>query len=152
MLICAFPAIQSLKLASSVSTTCDDLADDLNKLRLHSFSDEVDEQVSKLERALQKCNHGQGIGFSVGGVVLTKKILFIILVEIIAGLFFIVPLVFHNSALASSEADGATYLNGDTMCPGMSASQLAALDGVVQLANISCTYNVAVGPGGVTMA
>ena len=47
-------------LLGAVSTACDDLTEDLNKMRLERFSGEVDERVSMLERAFKGCNHGQG--------------------------------------------------------------------------------------------
>jgi hypothetical protein len=45
----------------------------------------------------QAVNHGQGIGFKVLGLVLTKKVLVIIFLEFLTGLLFVVPIVWSNS-------------------------------------------------------
>ena len=47
----------------------------------------------------------KGIGFRVGGLVLTKKILFILFIEAITGLAFIVPIVLSNSAFGRTAED-----------------------------------------------
>eukprot|EP01046_Picozoa_sp_COSAG06_P115502 COSAG06_NODE_62407_length_265_cov_0.620482_2_plen_58_part_01 len=57
-------------LLGAVSSSCDDLIEDLNKLRLESFDTETHLRVGQLETALKNVNHGQGVGFCVGGLVL----------------------------------------------------------------------------------
>eukprot|EP01043_Picozoa_sp_COSAG02_P072078 COSAG02_NODE_13434_length_1395_cov_7.465278_2_plen_64_part_00 len=55
----------------------------------------------------QAANHGQGVGFKVVGLVLTKKMLTIILLELIAGVLFIAPVMWSNSAMATAEDSGS---------------------------------------------
>ena len=103
------PATQCLVMLSAIGTSCDDFIEDLNNLRGATLS-EI-ERVSRprfevLEQYLKNVNHGQGIGFKIGGLVLTKKILFIAFAEMVGGLAILMPIILNNSVLADEDSRG----------------------------------------------
>ena len=95
-------------LLGAVSTSCDDLIEDLNIQRFEMFDDVTHARILKLEIALKNVNHGQGIGFKVGGLVLTKRILFILLAEVLTGLAFILPIMLSHSVLGEEKVATST--------------------------------------------
>jgi hypothetical protein len=69
-----FPLLIALDVASA-SSSCDSLMNELNDKRLEAMGLETDQKLQVLERALSLKNAGQGIGFSVHGVVVDRKML-----------------------------------------------------------------------------
>ena len=69
-----FPLLIALDVASA-SSSCDSLMNELNDKRLEAMGLETDQKLQVLERALSLKNAGQGIGFSVHGVVVDRKTL-----------------------------------------------------------------------------
>ena len=69
-----FPLLIALDVASA-SSNCDSLMNELNDKRLEAMDLETDQKLQVLERALSLKNAGQGIGFSVHGVVVDRKML-----------------------------------------------------------------------------
>ena len=136
-------AVQCTMLVAAVSTSCDDFAEDLNTLRLDNFDNDNDFRIFKLERALKNVNHGQGIGFKVGGLVLTKKILFIIFAETVAGLTFVLPIVLSHSALGRVDEDNTDVAMGDCV---LSEQQIAITKVAFGVASGNCSYaNMSIG-------
>jgi hypothetical protein len=134
------PAVQCTMLLGAVSTSCDDFMDDLNTLRGENFDDDTHARIFKLETFLRNVNHGQGIGFKVGGLVLTKKFLFIMFVEFLTGLLFIVPIMLsHGVAEEDSTNDSVSI--GDDAC-GLTPSEIAVIQSGMLMRNESCTYNL----------
>ena len=134
------PAVQCTMLLGAVSTSCDDFIEDLNTLRLKVFDNDTHTRVLKLEIALKNANHGQGIGFKVGGLVLTKKILFIMFVEMITGLAFVVPVVLSHSALGVEAGDGAARASDSSNGCALSPHQQNAVKGMLESYNNTCGY------------
>ena len=100
------PAVQCTMLLGAVSTSCDDFTEDLNTLRLENFDLQTDARIFMLERFLKNVNHNQGIGFRIGGLVLTKKILFILFAEFLTGLAIFIPIILRNSVLGHTAQVG----------------------------------------------
>ena len=69
-----FPLLIALDVASA-SSDCDSLVNELNEKRKEAMDIETDQKQQVLERALALENAGQGIGFSVHGVVVDRKTL-----------------------------------------------------------------------------
>jgi len=79
---------------ATVSTSRDDLKESLNDIRLaNPLSVEVDERVSILERCLTNVNRGQGIGFKVFDIVITRKMLTKIFLQIFGSVTFLAPII-----------------------------------------------------------
>ena len=144
-------------LLGAVSTACDDVTEDLNELRLQRFTNEVDERVGMLERAFRGINHGQGIGFKVMGLVLTKKVLGIIFFEFLCGLLFVVPIIWSNTAMGGVEDHSGSI--DSTSCAlshpqktftvdlGVPYDAQAAIAAALSVLNSSCVVNVTIGRG-----
>ena len=79
---------------ATVSTSRDDLKESLNDIRLaNPLSVEVDERVSILERCLTNVNRGQGIGFKVFDIVITRKMLTKIFLQIFGSVTFLATII-----------------------------------------------------------
>lgn len=146
------PAVQCLMVLGAVSTSCDDMVEDLNKLRLKMYTPEMDARLFMLERALQNMNHGQGIGFSIMGLVLTKKLIFLIFAEFIAGLAFVFPIILSSVA---AKFGGVDHTGSELSC-GLTEAQERLLEASLLAwyalgSNTSCAYNVTVGSSGATV-
>jgi hypothetical protein len=84
----------------------------------------------------------QGIGFKVGGMVLTKKLLFILFVELLAGLAFIVPIVMSQSHLGdAAEADeSGTDVEGSCiLSDGLTNATKGVSEGILFAGGANCT-------------
>lgn len=138
----AVPAVQCTMLLGAVSTSCDDFTEDLNTLRGENFDLQTDAQIFMLERFLKNVNHNQGIGFRIGGLVLTKKILFILFIEAITGLAFIIPIVLSNSALGHTAEDTTTStVAAATAACLPSAQQVAVIKASLTSDIANCTFD-----------
>lgn len=137
------PAVQCTMLLGAVSTSCDNLIEDLNILRLEDFNDDNDFKIFKLERALKNVNHGQGIGFKVGGLVLTKKVLYIMFAETVAMLSFVMPIVLSHSALGKVDEGDTSVAMG--VCV-LSEQQITIAKATFGVASGNCSYaNMTIG-------
>ena len=76
---------------ASTSSSAGGLMDKLNAIRLNDLTIEADTRVGLLERALERCNRGQGIGFCVGGVVVDAATLRKVMAQVYGLLLVIVP-------------------------------------------------------------
>ena len=108
IVVTAVPAVQCTMLLGAVSTSCDDFTEDLNTLRGENFDLQTDARTFMLERFLKNVNHNQGIGFRIGGLVLTKKILFILFAEFLTGLAIFIPIILRNSVLGHTAVGDAS--------------------------------------------
>lgn len=72
---------------------CDDLKERLNKMRITNFDVANHERLLILETALEKSNHGQGIGFCVLGVVIDKPVLYAYTNKFLGLVTFIAPIL-----------------------------------------------------------
>ena len=148
IVITALPAVQCTMLLGAVSTSCDDFTEDLNTLRLENFDDDTDAKIFKLERALKNVNHNQGIGFRIGGLVLTKKILFILFAEFLTGLAIFIPIILRNSVLGHTAVGDAssTEAAATTGACVPSAQQVTVIKAMVTSETANCTFaNVTIG-------
>lgn len=59
---------------ASTSNRCDHLLDELNNLR-KTFGPRCNEEITWLETSLVRLNRGQGLGFTIGGVVIDRRFL-----------------------------------------------------------------------------
>ena len=138
---------------AEVSTQADELKERLNDVRVSDFSREADEKVAIIERALSNANHGQGVGFQVLGTVIDKRKLQQIAMGLVAAGQVLVPLMLAASVYGVDDVasnSGATERGDAEDCSTLSESQAAAL-ALFQTMNSTCTYNLTIGPGGVTI-
>jgi hypothetical protein len=152
--VLVFVALQIASGPAEVSTKADDLKDRLNDVRVSDFSREADEKVAIIERALSNANHGHGVGFRVLGTVIDKRKLQQIAMGLVAGAQVFVPLVLAFSVYGVDDAApssvGAIERGDGEECSALSESQAAAL-ALFQTMNSTCTYNLTIGPGGITI-
>ena len=77
---------------AEISTMCDRLNEALSTLRVEDPSAETDERVTRLKRALQGVNNGNGIGFVLLGTVVNKRMLNQIASAVVGVVLFVLPL------------------------------------------------------------
>lgn len=94
-LLCGFCAMLFLTILgpATVSSECDDLKERLNRMRITNFDVETHERLLILETAMEKSNHGQGIGFCVLGVVIDKPVLYAYTNKFFGVVTFIAPIL-----------------------------------------------------------
>ena len=85
-----------------------------------------------------------GIGFTVLGVVIDNEFLGRVAVRFWSVGLVVLPFVIASVSFGDNE------VAPNTPCTSLTDSQAASLE-VFRLANASCTYNLTVGPGGVTI-
>eukprot|EP01047_Picozoa_sp_COSAG01_P005217 COSAG01_NODE_176_length_22957_cov_72.262096_24_plen_404_part_00 len=83
---------------ATVSSECDELKERLNKRRINSFDVDSHNRLLILETAMEKSNHGQGIGFCVLGVVIDKPRLWAYTNKFMGLVTFIAPFLATWSA------------------------------------------------------
>eukprot|EP01049_Picozoa_sp_SAG25_P001354 SAG25_NODE_59_length_18387_cov_33.379770_3_plen_284_part_00 len=147
LVVNAVPAVQCTMLLGAVSTSCDDFTEDLNTLRGENFDLQTDARIFMLERFLKNVNHNQGIGFRIGGLVLTKKILFILFAEFLAGLAVVLPIILRNSVLGhTAEHTTTSTVAAATAACLPSAQQVAVIKASLTSDIANCTFdNMTVG-------
>ena len=114
---------------ADVSTACDDLKEGLNRVRVLTMDPEVHNRVSILEPAMANCNHGQGVGFKVRNIVLDKKMLAKIALQIQSVVVFLAPII-----LSYRGEDGSGGGGGG----GGSASRTLRYNGYVNATTMTC--------------
>jgi hypothetical protein len=77
---------------AEISTMCDRLDEALSTLRVEDPSAETDERVTKLKRALEGVNNGNGIGFVLLGTIVNKRMLNQIASAVVGVVVFVLPL------------------------------------------------------------
>ena len=97
-----------------------------------------------LELILDRQNTKQGAGFVVFGRVVDLKTLGNIIGGLVSFASVVVPVLY--SLRPSKEEAG-----GDTQTCELSTAQKTAVQEMLGAINVSCTYNMTVGPSGVTM-
>ena len=132
--------------AAAASSDCDLLADTLNEKRMRGDATDPDAEhaIARVEQILDRQNTKQGLGFCVGHRVVDLKTLGNIVAAIVGVATTAVPILF--SLRPSTAGDGV----GQESC-GLSAAEQAAFQTTASLINASCTYNITVGPAGVTL-
>eukprot|EP01043_Picozoa_sp_COSAG02_P054110 COSAG02_NODE_6075_length_3821_cov_16.445401_2_plen_461_part_00 len=119
---------------AGVSTSCDDLKEKLNEVRINDLSPEVDNRLIILERAMANVNHGQGVGFKVFGIVVDKQMLKLMAVKLVAA---------SSAACTTLIAMTRPSVRSDAVSQcHLSNAEAAAVQGVMQMRNMSCVYNV----------
>ena len=119
---------------ASTSSCADRLMDTLNEARME-HGKEADVAITWLERSLSNLNHGQGLGFTVGGAVLDRKTLRTLGITLAGG---ITTLITALLTLADTEA-GAVYQDESAANCALSAVQREVIKSV--LGNSSCAQN-----------
>jgi hypothetical protein len=138
--VCAFIPMYICSAPASVSTLCGDLKNELNCVRLKDLCPETDARVCILERGLSNINHGQGIGFAFGRVVVDSAMLKELAVKLAGVLFTIVPLIWAWRAAGSGDLHPCTLTKDQGNAWQTFAAQF----------NSTCTYRYEIGPHGVT--
>ena len=144
MVLALLPLGLALDVAAA-SSRCDEFMDSLNEKR----TQENHEQILWLETKLSKLNKGQGLGFSVYGVVLDRKTLKNLAIGIVGTMSTVV-----TTLIALSESDEAMVAvaqdSSVVPCAQLSPAQEAAVVGMFSAFNSSCTWvNLTIGPSGV---
>jgi hypothetical protein len=134
-----------LKLASGtalVSSNCDILMENLNRVRLNDLNLQQHQRVSVLETALKNVNNGQGIGFKVLGLVVNKQKLRQMTASVYAAASVVTPFLLQIYADKRPKTD-----IGSTDTCKLSAMQQAQVDGFAQAlaVNTTCTLNITFG-------
>ena len=83
---------------ASTSSAAGGLIDKLNDIRLNDLTTEADTRVGLLERALERCNRGQGIGFCVGGVVVDTATLRKVTAQVYGLMLVVLPFVISGDS------------------------------------------------------
>jgi hypothetical protein len=89
---------------AGISTACDGLKAALNQVRLDDLTKATSERVARLERALDRENNGGGIGFTVLGTVVNKRMLNQIASGVVGLVLFVLPLVLQSAVRLSPES------------------------------------------------
>jgi hypothetical protein len=112
---------------ASISTACDELKAALNQARLDGLTAENSARIELLERALDRENNGSGIGFTILGFVVNKRMLNQIASGVIGVVLFVLPLVIQSAVQLSPE--GLMQVERDLIAPlrAENAALLAAL-------------------------
>ena len=121
---------------AGVSTNCDRLLMKLNAIRLNDVSHEVHERVLVLETGLRNANTGKGIGFSVYGVVVNKKMIYKVTLQIFSAAAFVAPILNEKKQLMTQTAKASTDC-------GLSDAQMATAR--VLFANATCNLDTRLG-------
>jgi len=90
---------------AAVSTRRGRLYEALNDCRVRDGSNEIDERVSTLPGTLKSANGGQGIGFTMAGTVVDKRLLNQLLVLFFVPLMLPTELAPRDEALLAAAAD-----------------------------------------------
>ena len=115
---------------ASVSSACDDLKEKLNSVRISDLSKEIDSRIIILERAMSNViNHGQVIGFKMGGTVIDKKMMKLLATKLVAILTATLPVII---AVTVSMKDSSGSCE-------MTAAQQAALNAMVASFSTTCS-------------
>ena len=132
--------------AAAASSECDLLIDALNEKRKRGDATDADAEhaICRVEQILDRQNTKQGLGFCVGHRVVDLKTLGNIMGAIVGIATTAVPILF--SLRPSTASDGV----GLESCE-LTELQTDAIRGLAGLFNASCTYNITVGPAGVTL-
>lgn len=138
----AIPFAVALPLAST-STRCDELMETLNLKRVRNLEDDswnpdIECRMLALETALRQMNHSRGLGFTVTGTVIDKKMLYQSFVLVFSILATVVPavLLLQPEKLATAQCK-------------LTAVQEQTLQLMASTFDSECTYNITIGPGGV---
>ena len=133
--------------AAAASSECDLLIDALNEKRKRGDATDSDSEhaIRRVELILSNENTNQGLGFCVGYRVVDLKTLGNIMAAIVGIATTAVPILF---SLRPSTASDGVGLGGQ--CE-LTELQTDAIRGLAGLFNASCTYNITVGPAGVTL-
>jgi hypothetical protein len=91
---------------AAVSTRCDDLKEKLNTVRISDLSEEMHMRIGILEAAMGQVNHGQGVGFKIGGTVIDKKMLKLLASKIVALCSAAFPFVLVATVSAKAKERG----------------------------------------------
>ena len=131
--ICALVPLAVAWPLAGTTSRCEYLLDALNRKRLEDLA--YHERVEALEVALRQLNRGKGLGFMLGGIVISH--------HVIKQLF--APLLTLGSPiltfLSLSEHSGGHCVLSD--------AEALAFQTTAGLINETCTYNLTVGPAGV---
>ena len=126
---------------ATTSTRCDDLMSELNNMRV-KFGKESHENILWLDTALRGLNKSGGLGFVVGGpsgIVLDRRKLRLITVELVGGLFSLLTFLFAFKT--------NTHMAGSDSC-SLSSAQAATIRSAAQLAlgnsTGTCSYNLTI--------
>jgi hypothetical protein len=114
---------------ASVSSACDDLKEKLNSVRISDLSKEIDSRIIILERAMSNVNHGQEIGFKMGGTVIDKKMMKLLATKLVAILTATLPVII---AVTVSMKDSSGSCE-------MTPTQQAALNAMVASFSTTCS-------------
>ena len=134
LVLCIYIPIAIAGGPACISTACDDMVELLNALTLKDLS--MHSRVFPLLMCLKQTNHGQGLGFLVGGFVLDMKALGKITAELVAAVMFLAPVI------ASYAVDGqatAAAVQGLDTC-GLSAFETQRVQAAMLGHNSSCSY------------
>ena len=138
---------------AATSSRCDLLMEYLNAVRGqhivqhpdHEEATRMDMELTRLEVYLRQLNCGQGLGFKLFGKVADRKTLLVAFTSLGSVLASVTVYL-----VAVGEADDY-YHSHNAMCvPSVEEEQ--GLRAWHSMANTSCTYNISVGPGFVSVA
>lgn len=142
---------------AQTSTACSDLMDYLNAQRTQNLN--LHERLSALETALRQHNKGKGLGFVVGGIVVDVRLLSQAFLGIFSVLSTVIPLIMLLRP-ADPEECALTDLQVRCCCGShfdislrltincVAFAQKAAFQSTAAAMNLTCTFNMSVGPGG----
>lgn len=142
---------------AQTSTACSDLMDYLNIQRTQNLN--LHERLSALETALRQHNKGKGLGFVVGGIVVDVRLLSQAFLGIFSVLSTVIPLIMLLRP-ADLEECALTDLQVRCCCGShfdislrltincVAFAQKAAFQSTAAAMNLTCTFNMSVGPGG----
>ena len=133
--------------AAQVSSLCDTLKTNINSLRTRWGSTEkmgtVHDRTYPLLCTLERLNLGQGLGFVVYSKVVDRKTLNFAGLSVTSFLGTAIPLIMATMPPPSPQPQAAE------LCADLTESQRIGLEAWRAMANLTCTLNVTVGPGGV---
>ena len=129
-----FPLLIALDVATA-SSDCDSLVNELNEKRKQAMDIETDQKLQVLERALSLENAGQGMGFSVHGVVVDRKTLSRIFFLVMGAVGTIGPVI-----IALRPGPGPDLVTDDCSLTHAQKVAIHAVASTFQNSSI-CTYN-----------
>ena len=136
--VCVSMPLLILDAPAHVSTSCDDLKEALNSVRISDLDNKrIHDRLRITEAAMANVNHGQGVGFVLFHFVIDKRALGLIAVKLGAAgsaafTAFLTYSAYSIGAIAAGEASPCD----------LSAAEVDMVQSVLRQRNATCAYNV----------
>eukprot|EP01043_Picozoa_sp_COSAG02_P035064 COSAG02_NODE_2488_length_8701_cov_25.089630_6_plen_174_part_00 len=137
-LLVPLPLLLTMDVAMT-SSRCDELMSTLNSVRMW-FGEEKNERITWLEMSLKNLHHGQGLGFTIGGIVVDRRTLRVTFFALFGGVSSVLTALL---ALRAEPPEEKQDIHGKAICSEeLQAAAVAALRAVMAGRNATCAFNM----------